>query len=316
MRKFIINSIIVAFILLLGSALFLRVLVSFPNHYTQLSYYGVGTMHQIERMQNLDEPKIVIIGGSNCSFGLCSQMISEHFHMPVCNTGVNFGIGLLTQIQLYKEFIKSDDIVVVIPEYHQYISDTYLGGVATLELLTSTYPKGYKNFTIWQQLHLLPKVPEAFKLACMMNDVTPKGVYSKNSLNECGDVEMYEIRHHLDTLDWTPQDWHNPSVQKATIRLLQVFHRYCEERGATMLLFPPVFNASNFDTNETYIHKIWKTLETRKLMLASFPERYRLPNTLFYDSPYHLTYEGVLIRTNRLIEDMDSALRIFNNVRP
>ena len=316
MRKFIINSIIVAFILLLGSACFLRVLVSFPNHYSQLSYDGVGTMRQIERIKKLKEPKVVIIGGSNCCFGLCSPLINKHFGMPVCNTGVNYSFGLQMQIKLYEEYVKSGDLVVVIPEYHQYMDDFYLGNNEILQMLTSVYPQGYKLFTVRQQLHLLPYVPKSFRLACMMKDVSPKGVYSKNSLNEYGDVEMYDIRYHLDTLDWTPEDWREPSVQKRTVQLLQDFNRHCESRGAIMLLFPPVFNASNFDTNETYIHKIWKTLETRELMLASFPERYRLPDTLFYDSPYHLTYEGVLIRTNRLIEDMDSALRIFNNVRP
>ena len=82
-------------IVLLCSALFLRVLVAFPNEICRQSH-EVNVIKQIERMKTINEPKIIIIGGSGCGFGLCSKLISEHFNMPVCNTGTHAGLGLLT----------------------------------------------------------------------------------------------------------------------------------------------------------------------------------------------------------------------------
>jgi hypothetical protein len=58
------------------------------------------------------------------------------------------------------------------------------------------------------------------------------------------------------------------------------------------------------------------TLEKAQLPCVSKPERYRMADTMHFDSPYHLTYEGVMTRTSRLIADMDSILPIYNHDRP
>ena len=39
---------------------------------------------------------------------------------------------------------------------------------------------------------------------------------------------------------------------------------------------------------------------------AGFYPAYELPDSLFYDTDYHLTYEGVIHRTNMLIANIDS----------
>ena len=47
-------------------------------------------------------------------------MIGEHFDMPVCNTGTHADLGLLTQLNICKDYIRNGDIVIIIPEYEQY----------------------------------------------------------------------------------------------------------------------------------------------------------------------------------------------------
>ena len=309
MKRFFLKCLVYSGILLLSSALFLRVLVSFTNEYC-IQSHEVNVIRQIERMKTIDEPKIVIIGGSGCGFGLCSKMISEHFNMPVCNTGTHAGMGLLTQLNIFKGHICKDDIVVVIPEYSNYLNNNYMGSVANLRILSSTYPAGYRSFTLRQQLYLLQYVPTAFNEARKSeNVVIDEDVpYSKRSLNEYGDVELYEVRHHLDTLDWSPVTWNNTKLQKKTVLLLQGFYEYCKKQGAIMLLFPPAYKAMSFDSNRGYITMISEALKEAQLPLVSSPERYRMVDTLHYDTDYHLTYDGVMIRTKQLISDMDSAL--------
>lgn len=304
---------------MLGSALFLRVLVSVPNDGC-LQLHEINVARQIERIQNINEPKIIIIGGSGCGFGICSPMINDHFNMPVCNTGTHAGMGLLIQLNLLKKYICKDDIVVVIPEYSNYLENNYLGGVTTLRILSSTFSTGYKSFSLWQQLYLLQYVPAAFDEARKSRNVDLSFLYdspySKNSLNMYGDVEKYEARHHCDSIDWSPEIWDICRLQKKSVCLLQKYDHYCRSRGAIMLLFPPAYKAMNFDANQACIEAIWETLKNVQLPLASSPERYRMADSLHYDTEYHLTYEGVMIRTNMLISDMDSALRIYNSVQP
>lgn len=314
MKRFIIKCLINLGIILMCSVLFLKVLASFPNQYSVQSH-EVNVIKQIERMQNIDEPKIVIIGGSQCGFGMCSRLINEHFNMPVCNTGTHAGMGLLTQINLFKDYIHKNDIVVVIPEYsNYYFKNKYLGEVANLRILSSTYPAGYKTFSLRQQLYLLQYVPSAFIDARNSQNVLldTDSPYSKESLNVFGDIECYEKRQFMREKDWTAEQWEHPYLQKEVITVLLKCFQHCEEQEATMLLFPPALKAMDFDANQDFIHTIWKSLEEAQLPIVSYPERYRMEDTLCYDVPGHLCYEGVMIRTKRLIADMDSALRVYN----
>ena len=167
-------------------------------------------------------------------------------------------------------------------------------------------------------MYLLQYVPSAFNEARKSRNavIEENNPYSRNSLNEYGDVEMYEVRCHLDTIDWKPKKWDDFRLQNKTISLLQDFYQYCKCQNATMLLFPPAYKEMYFDTNQEYITMIWNALEEAQLPLVSSPERYRMADTLFYDRPGHLTYEGVVLRTNQLIADIDSALQIYNAIQP
>lgn len=321
MKRFFIRVLVYSVVILLCSVLFLRTLVSFPNEYC-LQSHEVNVIRQIERIQTIDEPKIVIIGGSGCGFGLCSKLISEHFNMPVCNTGTHAGIGLLTQLNLFKDYIHKDDIVVVIPEYSNYFLRTdylcknrYLGEITNLRILSSTYPIGYRSFSLRQQLHLIQYVPSAYKEAKKSRGIIidENSPYSKESLNVYGDVERYEKRNYDNSIDWHSTIWEKPVIQRKAISILHEYHDYCRQRGATMLVFPQAYKAMNFDVNQVYIDSLWTTMREERLPLVSVPEHYRMTDSLCYDSPNHLTYEGVMIRTNRLIADMDSALRVYNN---
>lgn len=301
------------FFLLIGSALFLRILVSVPNEMT-LHSHEMNVSRQIDRMQTIAKNKIIVIGGSGCGFGLCSAMIYEHFNMPVCNTGTHAGLGLQIQLNLCRRYICKGDIVVIIPEYENYLNNRYLGDVTALRILSTLYPSGYKDFSVKQQLHLVQFVPLSFQDAWSARKLTfdenDNGPYSRNALNQFGDCEGYEKRIHMQK-QWKAGKWDNPQIQEKAIALLDTYSQYCLEQGATMLLFPPAYKAMCFDENEEFIDTIWNSLRDAKLPLAAYPDRYRFADTLFYDSEYHLIYEGVMLRTNRLIEDMDSALAAY-----
>ena len=316
MKRFLVKCLVYAVVAMLSIALFLRILVSFPNEYSRQSH-EVNAARQIERIQTIDEPKIIIIGGSGCGFGLCSPVISDHFQMPVCNTGTHGGMGLSTELNLFKPYIHKDDIVVVIPEYYSYLNNNYLGEKAALRILSSTYPIGYKVFSLRQQLYLIQHVPSAFKDALIsrktvLKDTTP---YSMKALNEYGDVECYENRSYKRKADWYPEKWSYPKFrfQEYAVAALMEYDDYCKEKGAIMLVFPSAFKAVNFDVNKDFVHAIWESMEKTRLHLVSCPEQYRMDDSLFFDNPYHLNHEGVAIRTNQLIMDMDSALRVYKN---
>ena len=282
------------------------------NNYSLLSH-EINLKRQIDRIHNINEPKIIFIGGSGCAFGLCSAMIHEHYQMPVVNTGTHAGLGLRLQIYLFMPYISENDIVVVIPEYAQFKGDYYLGESTVLRILSSSYQDGYKYLNVKQQLHLFKYVPSAYKsarFARSLKTLAPDSPYSAEALNEFGDIERYEFRNHK-TINNAGGDLDkNTIIQEKVVDLLSDFNRVCKEKGATMLLFPPTYRDVAFKKNANQITEIWEALSDKNLPIISSPENYQFPDSLFFDSDYHLTYEGVMLRTDKIISDLESLLLI------
>ena len=274
--------------------------------------HEINLKRQIDRIQKIKEPKIIFIGGSGCAFGLCSDMIHKHYQMPVVNTGTHAGLGLRLQIYLFMPYIYENDIVVVIPEYAQFKGDYYWGDATVLRILSSSYPEGYRFLNFRQQFHLFKYVPSAYKYARFarsLKELAPNSPYAAEALNEFGDIERYEFRNHK-TINNAGEDLDkNTIIQDKVVDLLSDFNRVCKEKGATMLLFPPTYRDVAFQKNTNQITEIWETLSAKNIPIISSPENYQFPDSLFFDSDYHLTYEGVMLRTNKIILDLDSCLR-------
>lgn len=306
MKRFLLNICVYIAGIIVATFFVWRYMALQPNNYSRFSH-EINIKKQLERIQQIDEPKIIFIGGSGCGFGLYSPLIMEHYQMPVVNTGTHAGIGLRLQLLLFKPYIKENDIVIVIPEYAQYLGDFYLGDESAIRILSTNYPKGYKLLNLKQQLNLFKHVPTAYKDAKSARAMKGLdiGPYSALSLNECGDVEMYEYREHK-KINNVNADVKEKRVQKESIKLLCEFNQYCIGNGATVLIFPPALRDEVFEQNKEKIEEIWNALTANDLPLVSSPITYELPDSLFYDTDYHLTYEGVIHRTNMLIANIDS----------
>ena len=307
MRKFVVKILIFAGVVLCATTLLWRCMITVENNYSIRSH-ETNVRRQIERLDTLQSPKIIFIGGSGCGFGISSPMIRDHSHMNVCNTGTHAGLGLRLQVELYRKCISKGDIVVIIPEYEQY-TGLFLGDETVFRIFTSTYKPGYKHISVRQQFHLFPYVAKAFHDDAIMKglkEVDATSPYSIASLNEYGDVENYAYRNHREAA-WKPNALEG-DVDKTVIPYLKGLYQECIEKQATMLIFPPAFRQGAFEFNEGKIEEIWNMLEQSDLPVVSNPRACMLPDSLYYDTDYHLTYEGVVIRTNKLIADLDALL--------
>ena len=305
MKRFIFKILVFSSIVFLCSAIVWRFLINNINDYC-IHSHETNVYKQIERLDTMASPKIIIIGGSGCGFGICSPLLHKHFNMNVSNTGTHAGLGLYLQINLFRKYITTNDIVIVIPEYEQY-TKLYYGDATALRILTSTYLEGYKQLSFLQQMHLYKYVPMAFADAqkCkgmeIFGDTIP---YAKEAVNEYGDVERYANRNH-ENREWKP-NMLKGRISDIPFFLLKDFNEECNEKQAHLLIFPPAFRQEAFECNKSKIDEIWNRLEKHNLPIVSYPEAYMLPDSLYYDTDYHLTYEGVILRTNKLIADIDS----------
>lgn len=307
MTKFLRKLAIYLLILLGCVALVFASLLLLPNKYTKESH-EMNLVYSINRLKHLKEPKMVIIGGSGCGFGIDSEVLFLHYNRPIVNTGTHAGLGLRLQIELFKDYIQAGDVVVVIPEYQQYQDHLCYGNSTALRILSSIYPAGFKAVSFEQWIYLHKFIPETFINALSSKEMKDTALtpYSKESLNQFGDVTMYDQR--ISGKVPLDEDLSNTEVDTEALELLADFDNYVRQKKATMLLFPPAYQASSFHQNNQFIEALQQQLSEAGCPFRACPSRYALPDSLFFDTPYHLSAVGTQERTCLLIEDIDQNL--------
>ena len=268
---------------------------------------NVGLSYQ--RLKALkDSSKIVIIAGSNGGFSINSRMISEAFHRPVVNTSTHAGIGVRMQFELYKELLQKGDVVIFCPEYPNYGEDKnrLYGGSILLRVLSSHMPSAYRKISLPQWLSIYRYIgihyAEVKKHAGIKKI---EGPYSAQAVNKYGDIECERL--HQDTIK------HNNvqgKIDKDLLRYYKYIHTYTKDRDIKLVFLPPTFMRSNYVKSKNQVDSISMCLRRNGIAYQSEPADYSFPDSLYFDTPYHMTQSGADIRTEVLIKDLR---RILNN---
>jgi hypothetical protein len=277
-----------------------------PRSKTSLLY---GKVNKDLLLENTPSPRIIFVGGSNLSFGLNSSMIKDSLGLNPINTAIHASLGLIYMLDSSLPHIRRGDIVVVVPEYAQYFGDIAYGRE---ELLRTSWGidglKGFASLNAKQLYNVVPLIPKyifsKFSLA-EHQKFKPNPVYSSNSFNKYGDAYKH----------WTMQAKKVKPFKKLPKELnedvivaLKKYRSSIQNKGAYLFLSYPSCQASSFDISKTAISSIEKVLKYNKFNLLGYPERYRMPDSLMFDTPYHLSKKGVDTRTKLLIEDTKSFL--------
>ena len=252
-----------------------------------------------------DSCKIVIIGGSNGAFGINSKMIKEAFHLPVINTCTHAGIGIRMQFETYKDLLRNGDIVIFIPEYGGGRGRLY-GGSSLLRIASSHLPEIYRKVSLNQWLYLHKYFGIHNKEVYEHSDcIEFDGAVSAKAINEYGDIEWE--REHQDTIkNYTFSGF----MDRDFIAYYKYILSFTKEKGIRLVFLPPTLMKTNFNSCIKQIDSIANCLKENDIPWQSQPSRYSFPDSLYFDTPYHLTTSGARKRTELLIEDLH---RILNN---
>jgi hypothetical protein len=254
-------------------------------------------------------PRIIFIGGSNVSFGLNSQAIKDSLNLNPINTGIHAGIGLKYMLDNVIQYIKAGDIIVLMPEYPHFQDNFYEGEEA---LFNTVFDVNKKNMKLLSFRQIFNGISSIIKISFSRFNpleylrVKVDEVYSVNSFNQYGDVYTH----------WDKErKWFAPSklnykfkFNMDVIQKIKDFQNQVSAKGATMLISYPSFQDISFSNSKDLIKRVEEELLKTDFIILGTPERYMMPDSLMFNSTYHLNKKGVDYRTQLFIEDFKEYL--------
>jgi hypothetical protein len=266
--------------------------------------YTGAIADKIDRLNSIDEPKIVLVGDSNLAFGIDSALLEEKFDMPVVNLGGHGGLGLEFHLRMAKSNINEGDLVIVANTVYSFpgISDCGLAWISIENLdLYSLIPED----EYYPMVKALPKYAIKtlghwiFGTGNKPND----NCYSNDVFNEYGDNIFPRPER---TIEFTKGSTSVPKINDECARLINDFNAFCEEKGAVcMIAAYPIANGQFTAPAEEY-EQFQADLQSKVdcKVISEFTD-YFMDYDYFYDTVYHLTDEGAVIRTEKLIADLE-----------
>lgn len=307
MKRLILKTTLLIFI----SITIMDIVMLYGKNISSLNSWEKNAILAYKRLEALKETnKIVIITGSNGSFGINSRMIHKSFNMPVVNTSIHGGMGIRMQFELYKDLLRKGDVVIFCPEYGGGFDKGRLYGETTLLRVLSTYmPSAYKKISFPQWLHLHKYFGLRYWDYLCADFNATDGPYSANAVNEYGDIECE--RTQVESIK--NENFNGPAtikgeVDNAVLDYFKYIHDFAKAKDIKLVFLPPTFIEGGYKMNSKQIDSIAYTLKANGTPWQAEPSRYAFPNSLYYDTYYHMTQEGANIRTEVLIEDLHRIL--------
>ncbi|MBQ8527093.1 MAG: hypothetical protein IJ429_01345 [Lachnospiraceae bacterium] len=271
--------------------------------------YQASMTDKVEKLKNTEGPKIVLIGNSNLAFGIDSKRIEEAFGMPVVNMGLHGGVGNAFNEQAAKYNVDEGDIYIIAHTNYDdadEIKNPVLAWI-TIENHTDLYPlvrpKDWPDMIMAYPTYLK-------KCLTLWRTETGNGetndAYRRSAFNEYGD-NYYPRPETTGDIDFSPVVINH--INSATAQRLNELNSYLTERGAAMLVAAyPVAVYEKTPSPEQYYKMGQEMADALDCPVISDFRDYMLDKTYFYDTHSHLTDEGTRLRTEQLIEDIQTYM--------
>lgn len=296
-----------------GFVLLMVIGVLIPASRTARESFLFSKIDKDSLLRNTPSPRIVLVGGSNTSFSINSQILKDSLHLNPVNTGISGALGLLYMLDHSLDGIRPGDVVIVCPEYTQFYGDAAYGEDYLIRVIMETAPGEMlklRGKQISTQLSFLPRYAfSKFKIGQYLpREASPREeatldeiVYKRVAFNQYGDMSRHWTMKKVDVAPYARID---QGFNEQAIDALDEYRKQVEERGAKLFVTFPAFQDASFANQRDQISRVEHSLKSKGFSLLGNPERYKMPDELIFDTPYHLTKAGAQIRTQLLIDDL------------
>lgn len=276
----------------------------------QYSYFYTSSLiDKVDRLCAITEPKIILVGNSNVSFGMDSALLEETMGMPVVDLGLQGALGNAFHEGIAKLNIQQGDIVVV--SHIDYADDDKLNDAALAWITVEKNPRLLQILRPKDWIPMLRAYPN-YAFNCFVRwqqgwNTIPEGTsYIREGVNEYGDF-INRIGEESATYPFQAGELTVPQVGDACIARMNQLNEYVLGKGAQMVVsFAPIADGEFTPDREGY-HAFAEELESRlDCPVISEIDDYFFSYDCFYDTIYHLNAKGARLRTEQLIRDLQN----------
>ena len=277
------------------------------------SHYFAGSLRQIQLLESVPSPRIILIGGSNVSFGMDAALMQKTLGLPVINDGLHAGLGVVPLTEL-EGYIRGGDVIIISLEYSMFSSRDIMEGDRAflsdwieysphrLRYLSNPLTETPGIYATMLQRKINREV-NTYLLGGSLDET--RGVFSGTKFDEEGDFIGHLEEASMSRKKIPSVPYPVSHLQDDIFVFLENFNRIAREKGARVYFEAPASRQSNCKaTGEAVMADFFKAFKEHSSIPVLTPfEDVCLPDKYFFDTAYHLNAQGREIRTKRLIEN-------------
>ncbi len=260
----------------------------------------------------ITERKIVFTGGSATLFGVRTKDIQEELNIPTVNLAVHAGLQLDYILYRTKKMLRRTDILILIPEYENFIDDGKLE-ITKVSFVLNCDKEYFSTLPLYQQFQYLRLIDFSKLYKSVKNQLSFENKekeigegYTSETLNGNGD-ETYNVGNKkMARIIMGPVPIQKEKfVETHGLKVIKEFSPWCEKSGIILYVsFPNTLYLREYEKIEyrMYFKRLQTFLAENNISTLGTPYDYFFDRSLFYDTEYHLNREGAILRTRRLIQ--------------
>ena len=264
------------------------------------------------RLLHTEGKRIILVAGSSGSFGLDSTLLVKRFpDYEIVNFSGSYLYGMMPMLFYVSNNVHPGDVVIFAPEYYGAMyANTLTSEIANWMYLESNY-----NMLDELNLQMVKKsiLGTFTDFLSQRRDILPgrksaHGVYDRSAFNEYGDLAARRT-HQSEAKAYRPDP---EIINSACVKAYAaVFETITAKGGTCLFSFPPVSRANTSPGEldpayDAFTQKLRESFAGLPCTVISSAADYLFPPDAFYDNKYHMTTDGAILRTNRLIADLEA----------
>jgi hypothetical protein len=298
-----------------ASVVFVVLPISFLIPYDK-DYYLRAFFIKERMVKEHDNPTVFLLGGSNVAFGYNCKEMEEGFGMPVVNLGLHAGFGLKFIVDHAVPHLKEGDILILSPEYGTFFQGGYFGGEALADLFYLSKGKILEYLNVKQMKVIVKETTISVVkrvVKYIVGDVRVGGgvrkgddPYRFSEFDEYGDFVGH--RGKSSSGDYPHVKPFTRPVDRDVVEYVCGMIEELRGREVKVCLLPPAFAETSYGNVREDLVGLFDAFEERGVPFEAGAEEMVFPDSLFFDTHYHLNGEGIQWRTRKTIELLEGRL--------